>query len=61
MEKEVITVTEIKGRSITYSRSSFFSGCDVSNFPDKPEVGAKYLLISDFKKPSVIMPLEQEG
>lgn len=59
MEKEIITVTEVKGRNVSYSGSNFFSGCDVSNFPEKPKVGEKYILISDFKKPSVIRPLSE--
>jgi hypothetical protein len=57
MEKEIITITEVKGRSVSYRGSKFFSGCDISNFPEKPKVGKKYVLTSEFKKPSVIHPL----
>ena len=38
MKKEFIEVTEIKGRNVSYSGSKYFSGCDISCFPDKPEV-----------------------
>jgi hypothetical protein len=52
MEKEIVTVTEINGTDITYDGSMYFNGCDVRNFPDKPEVGKKYVLIHDWKNAS---------
>jgi hypothetical protein len=55
---EIITVTKISGKNVTYSGSEFFDGCDISNFPHRPEIGERFILTSSFIDPSVISELD---
>lgn len=58
MKTEIITVTRISGNNVTYSGSEYFDGCDISNFPRRPEVGERFILTSSFVTPSEISELE---
>jgi len=51
---EIITVTKIVGRSVSYSGSSMFDECDISCFPVTPKIGMKFILKSDMAYPSKI-------
>lgn len=54
MITEIITITEVNGRNVSYSGSEYFDGCVISNFPHIPTVGERFVLTSDFIHPSVI-------
>lgn len=57
MEQQIIiTITKVKGTNVSYS-GSMFHGCALSNFPDKPNVGDKYILTFDAKYPGKIISL----
>lgn len=57
MEQQIIiTITEVKGKNVWYS-GSMFHGCSILEFPDKPNVGDKYILTFNIKDPRKIISL----